>query len=74
MIFTTDQRVNTPRGKATIIGFEAFDTKGKSLAIQPVDCGGRVVVRLDQPENWKATELTPNPYMGRRELSAIEPT
>ena len=30
MIFTTDQRVNTPRGKATIIGFEAYVAQGSS--------------------------------------------
>lgn len=62
-------RVITPHGGGIVEGFEHFDGEGKSLPISALDMGGRVVVRLDNPENW-ACHITggSNPYYWPKEL------
>ena len=71
MTFHKGQRVQTPLGAATIIGFEHFDHGNESKPISDTDTGGRAIVRLDKPENWKPTVLTPNPYMFRSQLGEL---
>lgn len=63
------QRVQTPLGLGTILGFEHFKNGYEALPISPTNTGGRAIVQLDNPENWACTKLTPNSYMFRSQLS-----
>lgn len=69
--YIVGQRVHTPKGDATVVGFESFTPKGACNPITAFDYGNRVIVRLDHPENWKPTLLTPDPYMFRSDLKEI---
>jgi len=71
MRFLIGQRVHTPKGSGTITGFETFDNKGYGGPISSQDNGRRAIVRLDNPDAWKPTLLTPHPYMFRSDLQAI---
>ena len=71
MTYLVGQRVETSKGTATIVGFEQFTHNGMKAHISVIDCGGRAVVRLDKPENWVPTLLTPDPYMFRSDLKEI---
>lgn len=63
------QRVQTPLSLGTILGFESFTPKGQQGPTSEIDNGNRVIVQLDNPENWISTKLTPHPYMFRSQLS-----
>lgn len=49
-----NSRVFTPHGPGTILGFEQFDSDGMSMPIRTEGGVGstRVVVELDNPQNW----------------------
>jgi hypothetical protein len=69
------QRVMTNLGSGTIEAFEDFDLHGSSLT--PVDSdpgyGGRVIVRLDEPEKWiGASSEFPHPYIFRGEIGVLD--
>ena len=58
---TTGQRVLTPHGAGTVQGFESFDLDGKTRTPSTTDNGGRVIVALDNPENWAGSKITTTP-------------
>jgi hypothetical protein len=69
------QRVQTPLGPGTILGFESFNARGFSNPLSDSDTGGRAQVQLDTPGNWlAATEAQPHPYMFRSQLQEINET
>jgi hypothetical protein len=73
LMFYKDQKVQTPHGKGSIVGFEKFNTKGFSDHHSDTDIGGRIIVKLEQPHTWKPTAMTPDPYYFRREVEALPP-
>lgn len=70
------QRVQTPLGAGTVVGFERFTPGGFSAPLSDTDNEGstsRVVVQLDRPENWLGTSPEhPDPYMYRSQLSELK--
>lgn len=69
------QRVRTPLGPATILGFETFNLDGMKSTVIDTDLypDSRVLVQLDEPKKymwWKTTQ--PNPYMYRSELFTLK--
>ncbi len=74
MTFHVNQRVQTPLGPGTILGFENFNSKGSSNPDMDTDPnnGFRVHVRLDEPKNWLAPPGQPDPYMNRSELQELK--
>lgn len=64
------QRVQTPLGLATILGFEEFDSKGSSKPLRvEYDSGGRVCCKLDEPDNWFGSKQGMDPYIFRSQLA-----
>lgn len=71
------QRVQTPLGLATILGFERF---GKGLPgdwnyvpsdLVNYDNGGRVAVTLDEPDRWLFSKQGAIPYIFRSQLAGV---
>lgn len=73
-LYQVGQRVTTPLGTGAILGFESFTLEGKQAPTKYEDNGQRAIVRLDNPDNWKPTALTPDPYMFRSDLADIDNT
>lgn len=72
MTIQVGQRVQTPLGFATVLGFESFYDQGRRASLVSTENGGRVLCRLDDPNMWHgATELHPDPYMFRSDLSEL---
>lgn len=74
-MLTKGQRVQTPLGAGTVLGFERFTLNGFSAPNSDTDIEGstsRVVVQLDHPENWACHPLCPHPYMLRSELTELK--
>lgn len=66
------QRVMTKKfGMGTVLGFERFDAKGYEAPMGDVDYDGccRVIFKPDDPNAWKATPGTPNPYLLRSDFT-----
>ncbi|MCY1291171.1 hypothetical protein D9M69_451990 [compost metagenome] len=75
-IFQKGQRVVTPLGLGTVVGFEVFPD-GKAAEVVDVDAGDgyypcRVVVALDDPEAWIGrTDEFPHPFFFRKEVEHV---
>lgn len=69
-MLTKGQRMRTPYGPATIVGFERFGPDGKSLELATEDTNSesRVCVELDQENAWANGEWGNKPYIYRSEL------
>jgi len=67
-----NDRVKTPHGPGTVIGFECFTEEGKYAGTTrvPSNPSSRVVVELDQPENW-AGHAHGYPHYWRSELKKV---
>lgn len=64
-LYTVGQRVLTPYGEGTVLGFEAFGDDGMSIDHCQVDNGvSRIVVQLDRPEDF-AGGVYGNPFFTR---------
>lgn len=67
-MLTKGQRMRTPYGPATIVGFEQFDgDTGRSKPMSDDDTGGRCIMKLDDEKNWLNGELG-NPFISRTEM------
>lgn len=64
----------TSLGPGTVLGFERFSANGNSLKPEEIDTYllSRVVIQLDDPSKWACTQLTPNPYFTREEISELK--
>lgn len=72
-----DQRVMTPLGPGTVIGFEGFINNGMNGVVYDTEAGiptCRVVVRLDDPSAWlfHKPEDPKDPYMFRSDLTELK--
>lgn len=70
-IYLKNQRVMTPMGPATVLGFEAFTPEGSTDTPSDFDTGRRIIVALDDPEKWVFSSQGLNPHMFRHEVEAI---
>ena len=77
MLYVKGQKVQTVLGPGTVVGFETFDLKGFFCPLKEEDPGGnsRVVVALDNPENWLGhgkLPTCPHPYFFRSDLTELK--
>ena len=74
---TKGQRVMTPLGAATVLGFEQFgsgiqgDRNYVPSSIIDTDNSGRVAVTLDEPDNWLFSKKGAIPYIFRSQIQDI---
>ena len=71
------QRIMTPLGAATIIGFEEFgigiqgDHNYVPSCLVFIDNGGRVCAMLDEPDNWLFSKKGATPYFFRSQCGEL---
>lgn len=64
--FIVNDRVMTPHGPGTIVGFETFDPgTGRCQALTAYTVDSRAAVKLDNPEAWAGSVPTPCYQTGR---------
>lgn len=69
------QRVLTPLGLGTVVGFERFSPQGGSIEPSVVDVpnsSARVIVKLDHASRWVGgTSEFPHPYCFRKDAKPV---
>lgn len=73
-MITKGQRVQTPLGVGTVLGFETFTANGMKAYLSDTDQenNSRVAIQLDRPENWAGYPQHNPPYFIRSEISEIK--
>lgn len=75
MLLHHQQRVQTPLGPGTVLGFERFTPAGTSAPLSLTDVEGstsRVAVQLDDPTRWACHKLSIDPYFFRCDLQPLD--
>lgn len=71
-MYTKGQRVHTPHGPGTVLGFERFGSDGHTAPMSETDVEGsscRVIVQLDEPGNWRGSAKGHPPHYFRCEIN-----